>query len=277
MDFNLFSIFLSQLCLITVKGETLTIGLILNGPDSLLDQSNLKSPVDLALSRIEDLVRRKKYLNFTLNFILKETTNMCSASGLIIAGGQTAELHFHNNVHAFIGPPCTFDMIATADLAAYWNIPALTGASVSGTLENKARYQTLTRSAFRSKAIARFLRQMFLQFDWARCAILTHKEMNYHSSITTPDVIETFKVSAIEMERFVKEDGNTVEILSSIKSFARGGYLCMLIMTILYISPFDRCIYQKMKFFMWRPRPVPRGPHLWPSVPYVLKVDKLGD
>ncbi|XP_071824872.1 atrial natriuretic peptide receptor 1-like isoform X3 [Apostichopus japonicus] len=221
MDFNLFSLVLSQLCLITVKGETLTIGLLLNGPDSLLDQSNLKSPVDLALSRIEDLVRRKKYLNFTLNFILKETTNVCSASGLIIAGGQTAELHFHNKVHVFIGPPCTFDMIATADLAAYWNIPALTGASVSGTLENKARYQTLTRSAFRSKAIARFLRQMFLQFGWARCAILTHKEMNYHSSITTPDVIETFKVSAIEMGRFVKEDGNTVEILSSIKSFAR--------------------------------------------------------
>lgn len=41
--------------------------------------------------------------------------------------GLAADMHFRDDVIAFIGPACAFALEPVARLAAYWNIPIITG------------------------------------------------------------------------------------------------------------------------------------------------------
>lgn len=41
--------------------------------------------------------------------------------------GLAADMHFRDNVIAFIGPACAFALEPVARLAAYWNTPIITG------------------------------------------------------------------------------------------------------------------------------------------------------
>lgn len=43
------------------------------------------------------------------------------------APGLAADMHFRDNVIAFIGPACAFALEPVARLAAYWNSPIITG------------------------------------------------------------------------------------------------------------------------------------------------------
>lgn len=43
------------------------------------------------------------------------------------APGLAADMHFRDNVIAFIGPACMFALEPVARLAAYWNTPIITG------------------------------------------------------------------------------------------------------------------------------------------------------
>lgn len=43
------------------------------------------------------------------------------------APGLAADMHFRDNVIAFIGPACAFALEPVARLAAYWNTPIITG------------------------------------------------------------------------------------------------------------------------------------------------------
>lgn len=43
------------------------------------------------------------------------------------APGLAADMHFRDDVVAFIGPACAFALEPVARLAAYWNIPIITG------------------------------------------------------------------------------------------------------------------------------------------------------
>lgn len=191
------SFIFARIIVVTSERPIIKLGFILNGPNSLLGESNLRPPVDIALDDIEGLVKRGLYLNFTLSYVFRESTISCNSFDARIAGGLSAELYYEHKVFAFIGPPCTFDMISTADLAAYWNLPVLVGAGVSGTLEAKSRYLTLTRTAFRSKAIANFVKQIFDLFRWMRCAILVRMS-TFHSLITVPDIMAIFEASFIK-------------------------------------------------------------------------------
>lgn len=56
-------------------------------------------------------------------------TNLCSypsCSGAR-APGLAADMHFRDDVIAFIGPACAFALEPVARLAAYWNTPIITG------------------------------------------------------------------------------------------------------------------------------------------------------
>jgi atrial natriuretic peptide receptor A len=44
-----------------------------------------------------------------------------------MAPGLAADMHFQDNVIAFIGPACAFALEPVARLAAYWNSPIITG------------------------------------------------------------------------------------------------------------------------------------------------------
>lgn len=43
------------------------------------------------------------------------------------APGLAADMHFRDDVIAFIGPACAFALEPVARLAAYWNSPIITG------------------------------------------------------------------------------------------------------------------------------------------------------
>lgn len=43
------------------------------------------------------------------------------------APGLAADMHFKNDVIAFVGPACAFALEPVARLAAYWNSPIITG------------------------------------------------------------------------------------------------------------------------------------------------------
>lgn len=43
------------------------------------------------------------------------------------APGLAADMHFRDEVIAFIGPACAFALEPVARLAAYWNTPIITG------------------------------------------------------------------------------------------------------------------------------------------------------
>lgn len=49
-----------------------------------------------------------------------------SCSGAI-APGLAADMHFKDDVIAFVGPACAFALEPVARLAAYWNTPIITG------------------------------------------------------------------------------------------------------------------------------------------------------
>lgn len=57
-----------------------------------------------------------------LRFIFRYST--CSS---VKAPGLAADMHFRDDVIAFIGPACTFALEPVAGLAAYWNTPIVTG------------------------------------------------------------------------------------------------------------------------------------------------------
>lgn len=44
-----------------------------------------------------------------------------------IAPGLAGDMHFRDEVIAFIGPSCAFALEPVARLAAYWNTPIITG------------------------------------------------------------------------------------------------------------------------------------------------------
>jgi atrial natriuretic peptide receptor A len=58
------------------------------------------------------------FINFHFSYPI------CSGS---ISPGLAADMHFRDDVIAYIGPACAFALEPVARLAAYWNIPIITG------------------------------------------------------------------------------------------------------------------------------------------------------
>lgn len=58
-----------------------------------------------------------------------------------MAPGLAADMHFQDNVIAFIGPACAFALEPVARLAAYWNSPIITG--MGDQVSHKFSFSTL--------------------------------------------------------------------------------------------------------------------------------------
>jgi Receptor family ligand binding region len=59
-------------------------------------------------------------------YLLLSFCSYPSCSGALSAG-LAADMHFYDDVIAFIGPACAFALEPVARLAAYWNSPIITG------------------------------------------------------------------------------------------------------------------------------------------------------
>lgn len=88
------------------------------------------------------------------------------------APGIATTLYYEHKVKAFIGPPDSAETERVADLAAYWNIPILSGVSTYSALDNKSRYLTLTRTSNKISTIVAVTNQLFKEFAWNAAAII---------------------------------------------------------------------------------------------------------
>ncbi|KAJ8036319.1 Receptor-type guanylate cyclase gcy-8 [Holothuria leucospilota] len=183
----------------------ITVALILNDRDFRLDETYLKPPVDIALSKVDELIETGVYVNFSLSYIFEVTTNTCSEAGKNNAAGRSAELYFNRKIVAFLGPPCNIHTVSTADLAAFWNVPVIVGAGTSGNLEDKTRFPR-----FRSVAIAKFFRKIFRHFRWTRCAVMVARG-GFHFVITAPDMLKVFQATNINSVTFYEKDFQSSE------------------------------------------------------------------
>ncbi|CAF4914638.1 unnamed protein product [Pieris macdunnoughi] len=89
--------------------------------DSPFDLERCGPAVDIALDTVNE-----KFLahhNIELQKV-QESYPTCSGA---LAPGLAADMHFKNDVIAFIGPACAFALEPVARLAAYWNTPIITG------------------------------------------------------------------------------------------------------------------------------------------------------
>ncbi|CAH2235371.1 jg5939 [Pararge aegeria aegeria] len=89
--------------------------------DSPFDLERCGPAVDLALDKIN-----KKFLAHHNVELQKVQGSYPTCSGAI-APGLAADMHFKDDVIAFVGPACAFALEPVARLAAYWNTPIITG------------------------------------------------------------------------------------------------------------------------------------------------------
>lgn len=92
--------------------------------DSLRTVTKTQTKLITGILKLCKAIILKRITTFKLN-----GTNYCSypsCSGAR-APGLAADMHFRDNVIAFIGPACAFALEPVARLAAYWNTPIITG------------------------------------------------------------------------------------------------------------------------------------------------------
>ncbi|KAI8490316.1 hypothetical protein Bbelb_320540 [Branchiostoma belcheri] len=68
-----------------------------------------------------------------------------SGCNAVTAAGRTVELYTDEHVDAILCPPCNDACVASALLAGYWNIPAITWAAMDPRMDDKILFNTLTR------------------------------------------------------------------------------------------------------------------------------------
>ncbi|CAD7076674.1 unnamed protein product [Hermetia illucens] len=141
----------------------------------VLMASHLNSPfdlercgpaVDLALERVNE-----EFLGAHKIRLRKVQGSYPSCSGAK-APGLAADMHFRDDVIAFIGPACAFALEPVARLAAYWNTPIITGMGDQGMFKDKSKYPTLTRMSYCQCRLKLVFASVFRQFNWKHVALL---------------------------------------------------------------------------------------------------------
>ena len=145
-----------------------------NYSSGLLSDVRIKPAVQVALGEISRRVEEHVYANFTL----KCTYSYVGCSKLIRSDVAVAvDVHFRGEALAFFGPPCADSLIAIADLSASWNVPVLSPSGDSTVLHDKARFPTLTRTAYDTGTMNEFVLTLFKQFNWTNCMILHDEKL----------------------------------------------------------------------------------------------------
>lgn len=153
------------------KGRDIVICALFNDLGYPLHHYHFKPVIDIAVRKVNQLVDNGTYVNFNLSYVWRTTDGTCGRP-TIPAPGIAAQVYQEYGVAAFIGPPCSPETAAVADLAAFWNVPILSGVSTGSIMDDKARYPTFTRTSFQLTTMADFLAQIFDKFNWGVCAVM---------------------------------------------------------------------------------------------------------
>ncbi|PIK62831.1 putative atrial natriuretic peptide receptor 1-like isoform X1 [Apostichopus japonicus] len=140
------------------------------GEDTGTDEIHLRPAVQIAVETVRSRVRQGEYHEFQFNVIHKSI----DCQGYPIEGPALAALYYlQYNVTAFVGPPCTVDIISVADLAASWNIPAISGVASAVELSDKTRFTTFTRTSFLADGLASAVVATMSRYNWKRCSFIS--------------------------------------------------------------------------------------------------------
>ena len=155
-----------------INGTEIKIGILLPVAENLIfHKIRIQPAVDIALETVNELGVNGQYANFSVVGIYRDSGPKCSPT-FMRAAGLASQLYYENDVDVFVGPLCSFSTKAVADLAAFWNIPIVSGLSTSSDLDNKIQYETLTRTAFKFGALGSFITDIFEKFGWKRCSLV---------------------------------------------------------------------------------------------------------
>ena len=144
----------------------ITVALMFRDLCHFLNYRHFKPPCDIAIASVNG--DKGNYL-MSLKSIWRHSGMPCGWSTMK-APGIAADLFYEDNVKAFFGSPDSDETEGIADLAAYWNIPILSGVSTYPTLDNKRRYSTLTRTSNKVSTLSACVIQLLKTFDWTAVA-----------------------------------------------------------------------------------------------------------
>lgn len=140
------------------------------GEESGIDEIHLRPAVQIAVETVRSRVGRNEYHPFEFNVIHKSI----DCKGYPIEGpALAASYYLQYDVTAFVGPPCTLDIISVADLAASWNIPAISGVASAVELSDKTRFTTFTRTSFLADGLASAVVATMSRYNWKRCSFIS--------------------------------------------------------------------------------------------------------
>ena len=146
------------------------VGLLFSDFNHPLNYRHFKPACEIALKTINDLAHEGVYLNISISYVWNTTGKSCGGP-IMTAPGIASQLYYEHKLMAFFGPPCGDETPGVADLAAYWNIPVLSGVSTAPVLDQKNRYRTLTRTSFKLSTLCNFFLSFFKKNEWTAAAI----------------------------------------------------------------------------------------------------------
>ena len=166
---------------LTITSTTATnihIGLMLSAKETfVLGGNRLLPALQIAQETISHLVQTGEYANFSLHLDYSPTG---CAKPVKTSLGAATQFYFEDRVAAFIGPPCSSEMPGVGDLAAAFNLPAMSGSASAYELDDKDRFPTLTQLVFKPTTVASFLRELFFFYGWDSY-VLIRTTSGYHS------------------------------------------------------------------------------------------------
>ncbi|XP_041481819.1 atrial natriuretic peptide receptor 1-like [Lytechinus variegatus] len=150
---------------------SILLALLLTGPPHNLNEIHLRPAIDIAFEKVNDGAAGGLYHNFSMSYIFRETGPDCGRP-VMEAPAIAAELYRRYPLDGILGSPCSYETVGIADLAAYWNLPVVTGVSTSAVLDDKNRYRTLTRTSFKTGVLAKAVVAFLEEYDWRRFALV---------------------------------------------------------------------------------------------------------
>ncbi|KAL0128807.1 hypothetical protein PUN28_003887 [Cardiocondyla obscurior] len=193
--------------------------------DSPFDLERCGPAVDLALEEVNEFLKVHRVQ------LRKVQASYPTCSGAR-APGLAADMHFRDNVIAFVGPACAFALEPVARLAAYWNSPIITGMGdqppsegelsvtsgilgrihkwkneTSGIFKDKSKYPTLTRMSYCQCRLRLVFASVFKEFGWSHVALILDRSDLF--SLTVGKNLE-YGLRKDGLLKFVRElDGNS--------------------------------------------------------------------
>ncbi len=139
--------------------------LMLSSKNHIIQERRIKPAFDIAMEKVQRDVRTGIYSNFTINYVYSDKG--CTGPK-VLGPGVVSQIYSKNDIVALFGPPCTSSGVAVSDMASFWNIPMLSGATTGAELGNKNRHSHLTRTSPGLDGMAIFFSRVLRLFKWHR-------------------------------------------------------------------------------------------------------------